>query len=347
MATPNTQNFKDQISAYLAGLSEDEKATFIKELSSGEVPKDVPTEWKDKTVWQSQIAPALSAFYQGPEGKAHVAEMIRNRASDRFVKRYKPALNLVLQGADIFTSLSQINSSNKALAKLAQPTIPNAPGVDPALNNQIYNAQQGTFDQSRALAPARQAISDAYAAQDNANRQISGGQAGEYGSRTQAAYNERLRASGQLPMIADNIRAREQQRLDGLIGTRAQLAQQNYSNSLQGTQMALNQYNTNVNSAAALGAQGRANLRNVFTTLPENLTRYAGGFTGNVAQDPYGYGAHLEQQVANHIVRNKNNSAVAEQQRLDQMRRRPVTNEFFNPVQATDNYSGQPYGGRR
>lgn len=290
-----------QVLEELGKLDSKDQAKVLATLTNGKSPGDVvPKEFE--AYWQKIDQPTLLAAFQTPEGKENIAQMVRDRSGDRFVKRYKPALNLILQGADIMTSLGQINQSNKALSALQQPAIPQSPGVDPALNNQIYQAQQGTFDQSRALAPAKQAINDAYAAQENVNRQISGGQAGAYGSRMQAAYNDRMRASLALPKIADDVKAREQQRLDNLISTRGQLAQQDYSNRLAGTNMALDQYNRNMLAAAQLGSAGRANLRNVFQTLPENITRFAGQVTANPASDPYTYGQQVEMSLANKLA---------------------------------------------
>ena len=125
---------------------------------------------------------------------------------------------------------------------------------------------------------------------------------------------------------------REQSNLNHLLATRGQQVQQNFSNSLQGSQMAMDQYNRNAQTAAALGAQGRSNLRNVFQTLPDNLLKTVGGLTASTSSTPqptntvdlgsgpmaqpstYGnfkdtfdqYGDEVQRSLARHMVRMQN-----------------------------------------
>ncbi len=328
---------EELLAAMRAGvkLSPDQEELFLKSmktLSSGKSPDAATGDYKDANYFTQQFAGALDSFKNSKEGKESINSILRDKAGDRFVKNYKPFFNTLLQGADIATSLSQIKNANQAVKALIQPTIPQAPGVDPALNNEINKAQRGTFDTARALAPVRQANQDAYNQQDFTARAVSGGQSGQYGAIKQASYNDLLRANGQLPAIADSIKAREQGNLNHLLATRGQQVQQNFANNLQGTQLAMDQYNRNAQTAAALGAQGRSNLRNVFQTLPDNLLKTVGGYTAQTGQpqtpnvtdlgsgptmaqpSTYGnyqdtfdqYGDAVQRSLAQHMVRMKN-----------------------------------------
>lgn len=326
------------------------KAT--KSLSSGKVPEEFKSEYKSDPEWFAKLSSGISEAMQTPTGKANIELLQREKSGDRFVRAYKPFFNSLLQGVDIATSLSQIKSANKAIASLVQPGIPQGPGIDPALNNEIAKAQRGTFDTTRALAPVRQANQDAYNAADLTDRQISNGQSGQYGSLKQANYNDLLRANGQLPAIADSIKAREQANLANLIQQRSNFAQNKYANDLQGTQMAMDQYNKNVNAAALLGSTGRSNLRNVFQTLPDNLLRTTGMLAGGQAlvpgtpeqapvanpngysssfMDKYNdYGRQVEQNLANHMVRLKRTSPTPYRNRYAPVSARTAIN--FNPT---------------
>lgn len=208
-------------------------------------------------------------------------DMVSTRNADRFTRRYKPFFNLILQGADIGSAISQINTASSAAARLVRPVIPKPSGIDPTLNAEIGRAQGDVFDAARALAPAQQEIAAAYNQSDVADRAISGGQSGVYGARRQKAAVERMRAGLALPAMADEVKRREQQRLAQLLGMRQNAALQNDQLRLMGTRMATDQYNSDVTAIGALGAQGQTNLRNTLTTLPDNLLQTAGRFTNS------------------------------------------------------------------
>lgn len=246
---------------------------------------DLPKDLVDKYTagWEKQLTPALQAAGNTPAMQQYAKDMLKQQSGDRFVKNFKPFFNAMVQGADIVTSLSQIQQGNKALANMAQPSIPASPGIPQELAGQLYNAQRGSFDSQRAIAPIRQALNDKYNTDINAAKQISNGQSGQFGSLQQAASNERLRGSGGLATVADQIRAREQARADQLLGMKANLAQQDFSNRMWAVPTQFDQYNRNVQAAAGLTQQGNINLRNVFQTLPENLL---GAYGRAVAPEP-------------------------------------------------------------
>jgi hypothetical protein len=283
--------------------------------------------------WRQAMASEMEKYRNTPEAKDYMNTLLKERAGDRFVKNFKPFFTSILQGVDVANSLSQIRTANNAVRALVPPTLPQSPGPDPALSGAIAKAQQGTFDASRAIAPIKQAANDRYQTDINNAKVVSNGQAGAYGSYAQAASNERYRSGGQQAAVADQVRAREQARLDGLIGMRAGNAQQDFSNRMQGTQIAMDQYNRNALAASTLGSVGRVNLRNSLQGLPESALRTAGaamypvrtpGFGGQSSSSSYpsleaeladagrpssidqrisDYGGALESNLVQHMMR--------------------------------------------
>jgi hypothetical protein len=222
-----------------------------------------------------------------PEMQAYLKENMAAKNADRFAKKYRPFFSLLQQGVDIGSAISQINTAKDASGRLVRPVIPQPSGIDPALNQEIRNAQAASFDSARALAPAQQEIASAYNQSDVVDRAISGGQSGVYGARRQKAAIERMRAGLALPGMSDEIRRKEQARLSQLIGLRQQAAISNDQTRMMGTRLATDQYNSDVTAIGQLGSQGRTNLRNTLTTLPDNLLSAAGRFVNPPATNPY------------------------------------------------------------
>lgn len=206
---------------------------------------------------------------QGPY-KEQVLQLAQDAERGRLSDKVTQGLNVLLAGTDIATSLGQIGAARGAERRLQQPQRPTVPGRDPALQRAISQAEGGTFDQQRALAPAQLQILDQYLADLDVARRVSTGQASQYGALAQTAANRRQRASLGLVPLQDQIRRQEQARLDALIGQRMGETQQRYENvaNLYPTE----RYYSDLEAQriGALGAQGRVNLR---TALPA----FAGG----------------------------------------------------------------------
>ncbi|MDE2217822.1 MAG: hypothetical protein KGJ87_11810 [Planctomycetota bacterium] len=195
-----------------------------------------------------------------PEAQAHIQTELRKAQTGENQARYSPVLKTLLSLGGVGASLNQVNLANQLRGSLVQPGIPSAPGVDPALNQQIFNAQRGTLDAGKAAFAGNVGINDAYnqAVQDATN--TAAGQAGTRQALINSANLRKMRSSvGMLPEL-DAIRAREEGRSDNLVGQRAQLAQENYRNQLAATGMGLEQYNKNAAAIGALGATGYENL---------------------------------------------------------------------------------------
>lgn len=217
--------------------------------------------------------------------KEQTLELAKDAEEGRVSNNVATGLNLLLSGVDIATSIKQIRGSDKLLKETIKPGKPTAPGRDPYLAQALNQAQQGSFDQSRALAPAQGQILDQYLSDMNNARVVSSGQSGAYGSLGQVAANRRNKAAQELVPLADGIRAREKGRLDNLIGMRMNETQNNYANQSQFYAQDLDQYNRDMQAAGSLGATGRQNLRQSLGTLGQQVSGVAGRAVANKKYD--------------------------------------------------------------
>ncbi len=197
----------------------------------------------------------------------------QGRISDKVTKGLSTALAI----GDIGTSIAQINQGQRLASQSQVPGRPPVPGRDPALAQALNQAQQGSMDASKAIAPAQLQILDQYLSDINNAKSVSGGQAGVYGALGQEAANRRNRSSLDLVPLADQIKAREQGRYNDLLGMRQNELQNNFQNSAQFYPQDLAQYNLNQQTAGHLQATGRENLRNsianVGQSIPEVVSR--------------------------------------------------------------------------
>lgn len=229
--------------------------TNTRKLESGK------TEGKTADELQAELSTLTTALQNSPEGKTAMKDILEQKRSDRFVRKYQPFFNAILSGVDLATSLSQVRRANNASRQLVRPEAPAIPGIDPSINQAISSAQQGTYDTARAVAPAQQGVLDQYLRDVNVAGQIGGGQGATYGALAQTAALRRDSALKGLIPLADQVRAREQGRLDNLIGLRSNLTQQNFQNQIRQYGMNLDQYNQDAAAVGQLGAVGRSNVR--------------------------------------------------------------------------------------
>lgn len=250
----------------------------------------IPAEDKKQYATVDELMTELTSIYETvsktPEGQAQIRDAVAGRKEERFVKRYSPFFNAILSGADVISSLSQISKSNEALRDIRKPGMPSIPGIDPALDHAIRQAQLGTMDAARAVGPARQELQDQYGKDIALAKTVGGGQAGTYGALGQVASMRRARGAAGLAPIVDSIRAREQGRADDLMRLRMNQANQNYYNRFRQSQVNLDQYNRDVMAAGQLGSVGRMNLRNAAQSLLNQVPRVAARLSSGY-QDKY------------------------------------------------------------
>lgn len=230
----------------------------------------------DTSLAASELIPVLQGFsnwaQNTPEGQAALKQTMRDNASQRFIKQFKPFFNTLLSGVDLATSLNQIKTSNNTIKSIIQPAIATSPGQPTELNAQLQQAQnQGGVEAQRAVAPAQAELAQQYANDVNTAKQVSGGQGSSYQANVQNASLRRQRAALGLAPIVDSVKARYQNMANQLATSKAQLGQQDFGNRLYGSQLALDQYNRQMAAAGALGQAGRLNLRNTLQGLSNNL----------------------------------------------------------------------------
>jgi hypothetical protein len=203
--------------------------------------------------------------------KEDVLDIAKEAESGRTSEAIRTGLNTLLAAGDIVASVQQIAESNKLLNQSKKPGRPSVPGRDPYLQQALSQAQQGSFDQSRALAPAQQGIQNQYLSDLNNAQIASTGQAGTYGALAQVAANRRNEANVGLIPIADQLRQQEKQRLDSLVGMRMNETQNQFQNQAQFYPQDLAQYNLDQQAAGALGATGRSNLRTSMANFGQQI----------------------------------------------------------------------------
>lgn len=250
---------------YTTQVDEKKLAKIRAKLSTDEGIKNV-TDDDVKTIIDEGRKELASDKY-----KEETLDLAKDAEIGKTTETVKNGLNLLLAGADITSSMAQINQSKKLLSQTQRPTRPSVPGRDPYLQQSITQAQKGTFDQSRALAPAQQGIQNQYLS-DLSNAKVAAtGQAGTYGALAQEAANRRNEANVGLIPIADQIRSNEKQRLDNLVGMRMGETQNQFQNQSSLYNQDLGQYNMDSQTAGALGAIGRQNLRTSAANFGEQL----------------------------------------------------------------------------
>jgi len=286
------------IERYRAGKAvPKEDLKFMVEFSTTANPKavdDYIKKAKDNGEWyklsgdqqkELESGAAIESIRQmltDPSYKQDIVELARDAEKGRVSAKIQAGLNTILTGADIVSSVGQINAANQAAKRVRRPTRPAPLTASPELQNAIVQAQQGNYDAVRALEPAKLAILDNYLSDLNNAKTASTGQAGQFGAMAQVASSRRNRANLALAPLGDTIAARNQQRLDNLLQMKLNENQNIQQSQAQFYPNDLLQYNTDLQRADALGATGRTNLRTAVT----DFSRQIPGAVANYAVDP-------------------------------------------------------------
>ncbi len=221
--------------------------------------------WTDEDV-NTYIGEALK-LSSTPENKEKLLELAEKSEKGQLAATITSALNTGLAAFDLTQSNKQIKASDRALRRLRRPSAPAPLTADPKLEQALAEAQQGTFDAYRRLAPAQQQILDSYLSDLDSARTASTGQAGTYGALSQVASTRRGRRGQELVPLLDDVRAREQARYDGLLGMKLGENQAIQNSQAQNYPYDLYQYNNELQMAGDLGATGRSNFRTALTNL--------------------------------------------------------------------------------
>lgn len=229
----------------------------------------------DSTEELTALFPAL--LQTAGNGESYLARLEGKMKRGELTEKLSVGFNTLLNLTQMGVASKQIAKSNRDLASLQRPSIPTAPTDDPALNQALSEAQRGTFDAGRAVSPVIRQIRNNRLRDEIVARQMGGGQGGLYGALNQASSLRALGAYGELAPLIDNIRAREQSRVDDLLQMRQQSRQQNFQNRMSIYDAANQNYNNDAMAAAQLGQAGRENLFGALGGLTDNLA-VAGGY---------------------------------------------------------------------
>jgi hypothetical protein len=241
-----------------------------------------------------EISNIFNIAVQGASNKESFLDRLERRQKrGELAEELSAGFNVIKDLAGLGASMGQIRQSNRTLRGLRRPGLPTPPTEDPELQNAIYNAQQGTMNAARQVQPMVEGLNQQYAQDLGLARDISGGQASTYGALGQLASLRRSRGLAETAPLVDNIRAREQARLDNLLARRQGFRQQDFQNRLGLGELALNQYNQDIGAAGIQGQIGREHLFNTMGNLADDLSvlganyYYNNRFTGNKDIDNY------------------------------------------------------------
>lgn len=253
---------------FFAGFSPSVDETVMQKIIEG-------GEFANPQEAQAALQQASIVLQSSPVHKEKMLEIASEKAGNETSEKVTQGLNILLAGSDILTSINQIQESKSQLSKSRKPSRPAVPQRDAYLQQALRGAQQGTYDTQRALAPVQAEIQDQYQTDIVNAKTASTGQAGQFGAYAQQAADRRNRAAMQLAPISDSIKAREQGNYNNLLGMRANETQQMFQNQAQLYPYDLQQYRTEQESAGALGATGRENLRNSMFGLASQIPNIA------------------------------------------------------------------------
>lgn len=210
---------------------------------------------------ERQMFDANLAAFQSPQFRESILTLGENIEGKELQDKLSGAMNLALAGADVATSVAQIQASKQAQEQLRRPERPAPLTADPRLEAALQNASRGNMDAVRALSPAQLQILDQYLSDLNTAQTVSGGQAGVYGSLAQVASTRRGRQAAGLAPMYDQIVRQGEQRYDQLLAQKLQENQAINQSQSQFYTPDLYQYGQDARAAAELGAIGRSNLR--------------------------------------------------------------------------------------
>lgn len=173
-----------------------------------------------QTMTAEQIEGILREFLQSDAGKRLIAQKKKEGKLKDIEQTLGQITGLSGDIADIITSKEQLELAREGLRSLEMPDLPPVLQVDPALEQEIRETQQGTLEQPMEVAAARGAIDQNYR-EDLARAQSMGaGQAASTAALSQLASNRRNQSELGLANQSYGIRNRERSRLQSLLRDR-------------------------------------------------------------------------------------------------------------------------------
>lgn len=236
----------------------------------------------EQQVSADQLENVLGEFATTSSGQKALSQVATNKKLGELSDLAGQITTMAGQVSDISNSKKQIEAAKEGLRSLKKPQAPGVSPTDPALDREIYGAQQGTLDQSRLAGAARAGFDETYNRDIAQARQASTGQAGAYGAMGQLASGRRNRAEIGLAPQMDTIRRGEQARTGQLLRDREGQAARRFRNREGLYNTGLGQYNLESRAAGGLMSTGMTNRRNAWRGLGQNAANLPRSLSGMV-----------------------------------------------------------------
>ena len=216
-----------------------------------------------------QNSGGIDSFYQelaaNPAMQKRIQMFNTSPEAQYYTGRIKDWGNIAKNLAGLGLGIAQTTIANKDLENIHKPS-PTPPFQEiPQLATALDAARTAYESPETAglLSPAKQAIADAYSAQVENIKNMSGGQSGAIGAGTQAAYTARLKQAQQLPMLAANLQAKNAAMYGNLLGT---AARNKYSESIYNLGKSRQDWNRYLTESQIAGQLGQTGLKNIFNS---------------------------------------------------------------------------------
>lgn len=247
------------------------------------------TQDGDLASYEAAATPLLSQAYGSSrrEDGSQDLNIIRSlyQYSPAFIKQQAQAQNKAefaktIQGltgiAEGATDLARIGIAYDQIrtarqANTAPPAIPTPPPPSQQLSEQLFEAQRRAGDVGYAVNPAVEQLNLAYTQGLGQAQAASGGQASNYQAYANLLNQQRMQAALGLVPLAQQARMDNQAQVNQLLGLQLQQQQNQFQNQMVAAQPQIDQYNLQQQAIGALGSQGRTNLFDVVSRLPDYL----------------------------------------------------------------------------
>jgi hypothetical protein len=199
---------------------------------------------------------------------------LASQDKQEFVQRMQQVGGLAQAGVDITQAAmayDQIKTANQAARQSVMPSLPQVPGPNQQLSEQLYDAQRRANDVGYAVNPAVQQLNQGYTQALGQAQAGSGGQASNYQAFANLANQQRMQAALGLVPQAQQARMQNQEQVNNLLGQRMQEQQNMFSNQMNQYQYPYEQFNLQQQAIGAIGSQGRTRAFDVISRLPEYL----------------------------------------------------------------------------
>lgn len=197
-----------------------------------------------------------------------------SRDAKEFAKRQKEAFGMlegVVDTTQLINSFNQIRTAQEAAKATPVPAMPEVPGQNQQLSQELYAAQQRAGDIGYAINPAVQQLQQGYQQAVQQAQAASGGQASNLQALSNLANQQRMQAALSLVPAAQQARMQNQDVVNQLLGQQMQEQQAQFQNQMAQFPYTYDRWTRTQDAIAALGSQGRTYAMDALSRLPDYL----------------------------------------------------------------------------